>query len=174
MHGYDPDFLGTQVFIPLPGFRKGLRENVLCAEDFPDVNFQNQYYTRYINYSLSTNKEKRQPIVVAVYVRSHIRYTCKKFSETRHLPSHETNVLADELNRNIDQSLVKRVPRRDWNIDPQVAQYQLDNSYFRHNVYDRGHMARRSSTAWGETEDEALAASDSTMFYSNACLQHER
>lgn len=165
MHGYDPGFLGTGFFIPLPGFRKELRENVLCAEDFPDVNFQNQYYTRYINYSLSTNKEKRQPIVVALYVHNCLR-----------VQNYELTFFAMKqcVFRNIDQSLVKKVPRRDWNIDPQVGQYQLDNSYYYQNVYDRGHIARRSSAAWGETEDEALAASDSTMFYSNACLQHER
>ena len=65
------------------------------------------------------------------------------------------------------------MPRREWNIDPQVGRYQLDNSYYVENVYDRGHLARRSAAAWGATEDEARAASNSTMFYSNACLQHE-
>lgn len=89
MHGYDPDFLGTEVFIPLPGFRKELRENVLCDKDFPDVNFQNQYYTRYINYSLATNKEKRQPIVVALYV-----HLCTHH-EKRYIFIHETNILLD-------------------------------------------------------------------------------
>ncbi len=54
-----------------------------------------------------------------------------------------------------------------------MGQYQLNNSYYLENVYDRGHLARRSAAAWGSTEDEARAASNSTMFYSNASLQHE-
>ena len=36
-----------------------------------------------------------------------------------------------------------------------------------------GHMARFASSAWGETEEEAGAAGDATMYYSNACLQHK-
>lgn len=58
-------------------------------------------------------------------------------------------------------------------MDPQVGPFQLGNSYYRRNVYDRGHLARRSAAAWGRTEEEAKAASDATMYYSNACLQHE-
>lgn len=36
-----------------------------------------------------------------------------------------------------------------------------------------GHLARRSSLAWGETARDAKRASDATFFFSNATLQHE-
>lgn len=74
---------------------------------------------------------------------------------------------------NIDQKLIKSVKRKSWKLDPQVGKYQLDNSYFKNNSYDRGHLVRRSAAAWGETKEEAKAASDATMVYSNVSLQHE-
>lgn len=73
---------------------------------------------------------------------------------------------------NIDQALLKPVERCGWTVDKQVGDYQLDNRYYQLNEYDRGHLARRSSSAWGETEEEAAEASRATMVYSNATLQH--
>ena len=76
---------------------------------------------------------------------------------------------------NIDQNLLKSVRRDDnWRIDTRIgAEFQLNNDYYRRNPWDRGHLARRASTAWGQTEREAKQASDDTFFYSNASLQHE-
>ena len=76
---------------------------------------------------------------------------------------------------NIDQNQLKSVPRRGgWNIDTRIgAEFQLDNDYYRHNPWDRGHLARRASLAWGKTTREAKRASDETFYYSNASLQHE-
>jgi len=73
---------------------------------------------------------------------------------------------------NINQSQLKDVRRGPWKIDTGIGgENQLDNDYYRHNRWDRGHMARRASAAWGESEREAKAASDATMYYTNACLQ---
>lgn len=74
--------------------------------------------------------------------------------------------------RNIDQSQLRPVPRGDWRLDEQVGDFQLDNSYYRHNVWDRGHLAPRSAAAWGSTDSAAKAGSDATMIYSNVALQH--
>lgn len=75
---------------------------------------------------------------------------------------------------NIDQRKLIPVKRGGWNIDDLIGrENQLDNDYYRANRWDRGHVARRSSTAWGEDKRAAKAASDSTMFYSNACLQFD-
>eukprot|EP00188_Purpureofilum_apyrenoidigerum_P004059 Plantae.Rhodophyta-Purpureofilum_apyrenoidigerum.ctg4436.p1 GENE.Plantae.Rhodophyta-Purpureofilum_apyrenoidigerum.ctg4436~~Plantae.Rhodophyta-Purpureofilum_apyrenoidigerum.ctg4436.p1 ORF type:complete len:486 (-),score=45.38 Plantae.Rhodophyta-Purpureofilum_apyrenoidigerum.ctg4436:643-2100(-) len=73
---------------------------------------------------------------------------------------------------NIDQTKLRSVSRGGWNLDERIGPYQLDNDYYRNNVWDRGHLATRSLAAWGDTDREAKEASDSTMFYSNACLQH--
>ncbi|MDY6938838.1 MAG: DNA/RNA non-specific endonuclease [Cyanobacteriota bacterium] len=76
---------------------------------------------------------------------------------------------------NIDRTLIKNVPRsRDWNIDSRIGwEFQLDNDYYRRNPWDRGHLARRGSLAWGKTVREAKRASDETFYYANASLQHE-
>ena len=74
---------------------------------------------------------------------------------------------------NVNQSLLKKVDRGGWKIDKAIgAEFQLDNSYYKNNNLDRGHMARRATAAWGETKADAKKASDDTMYYSNACLQH--
>lgn len=74
---------------------------------------------------------------------------------------------------NINQKLIKSAERGPWKEDNIVgADFQLNNDYYKNNVWDRGHMARRSSAAWGETKNDAQAASDDTMYYTNACLQH--
>ena len=76
---------------------------------------------------------------------------------------------------NIDQNLLKKVQRkRGWDIDTRVGfEYQLDNDYYANNYWDRGHLARRASAAWGNSKQEARRASDATFFFTNAALQHE-
>ncbi|MDJ0733369.1 MAG: DNA/RNA non-specific endonuclease [Nostocaceae cyanobacterium] len=108
-----------------------------------------------------------------------------------HSPLLEDDIFADYINYsiithsvrrspiiaciNIDQNLYKSVARsRRWNIDTRIgADFQLDNDYYRRNPWDRGHLARRASVAWGQTKREAKRASDETFYYSNATLQHE-
>jgi len=76
---------------------------------------------------------------------------------------------------NIDQKLLKNVPRkRGWETDTRIGiAFQLDNDYYFANPWDRGHLARRASAAWGETSREAKRASDATFFFPNATLQHQ-
>lgn len=75
---------------------------------------------------------------------------------------------------NIDQELLKKTKRRDrWQIDSRIgSEYQLNNDYYRSNPWDRGHLARRVSAAWGPTKNTAQRASNETFYYSNASLQH--
>jgi len=76
---------------------------------------------------------------------------------------------------NIDQALTKQTTRSDrWKVDREIgAEYQLNNEYYRNNDWDKGHMARRSTSAWGLTDKDAQVASNETMYYSNSCLQHK-
>ncbi|MEL6681400.1 MAG: DNA/RNA non-specific endonuclease [Pseudomonadota bacterium] len=75
---------------------------------------------------------------------------------------------------NIDQARIKSVSRtNNWRIDTRVGrEFQLNNDYYRSNPWDRGHLARRASAAWGDTARQAKQASDDTFFYANASLQH--
>lgn len=76
---------------------------------------------------------------------------------------------------NIDQKLTKQTTRCDtWKVDREIGgEYQLNNNYYRNNDWDKGHMARRSTSSWGLTDEDAQVASDETMYYSNSCLQHK-
>lgn len=75
---------------------------------------------------------------------------------------------------NIDQNQYQATVRGDdWKIDDRVgAEHQLDNDYYTSNPWDRGHMARRASAAWGATKRAAQRADDETFYYTNATLQH--
>lgn len=75
---------------------------------------------------------------------------------------------------NIDQTRFHSVKRGGWNVDTVIgAENQLDNDYYYNNRWDRGHVARRSSAAHGPDSRAAKRASDSTMFFTNACLQFD-
>lgn len=74
---------------------------------------------------------------------------------------------------NIDQTkIVSGIKRGSWRTDQRIGKFQLDNAYYRNNDWDRGHLARRSAMAWGDSRGQAQAASDDTMVYTNAALQH--
>lgn len=75
---------------------------------------------------------------------------------------------------NIDQAALRVVSRSGWNVDTLYGDdFQLNNDYYKYNRWDRGHIARRASAAHGASNRDAKAASDSTMFYTNACLQFD-
>jgi len=135
--GYDCDFMG--IHVPLPTFDDDtLAPHVLRKSGFDQGDGA---WRRYIHYSVATNRERRQPICVAL---------------------------------NIDQARLKTgTGRGAWREDDQVGrEYQLNNDYYQNNDWDRGHLANRSSAAWGDTFQEAQRAADDTMVYTNACLQH--
>jgi len=76
---------------------------------------------------------------------------------------------------NIDGAQLRRIRRgRDhWRIDERIpADAQMDNTVYRHNELDRGHLVRRLSPAWG-SEREARRAVEDTFYYTNAAPQHE-
>jgi len=75
---------------------------------------------------------------------------------------------------NVDQDQFQQTARSDnWRIDSRIgAENQLDNSYYRNNPWDRGHLARRATAGWGATRRQAQRAADETFYFSNAALQH--
>lgn len=57
-----------------------------------------------------------------------------------------------------------------WVMDGRIApEFQTNNSAYRKNDIDRGHMVRRKDAMWGSEAD--LAGND-TFVYTNAALQH--
>ncbi len=75
---------------------------------------------------------------------------------------------------NIDQNKHKKTDRSNrWKIDSRIGfENQLNNEYYKRNDWDRGHMARRTTAAWGDSGQAAQRASNETFYYSNSCLQH--
>lgn len=135
MNGYDKNFLGVE--LPLPIVSPSRSGDVLVRQELNQDGI-----AAYPTYAVLTDKRLRAPIYSVLH---------------------------------IDQNQLKKVERtNNWKIDSRIGEeYQLDNSYYTNNPWDRGHMARRESAAWGDTERDAKKASDETFYYSNACLQHE-
>ena len=75
---------------------------------------------------------------------------------------------------NVDQKEYRTTERSNrWRIDSRIGgENQLDNAYYRNNPWDRGHLARRATAAWGKTRKIAQRAADETFYFSNASLQH--
>ena len=59
-----------------------------------------------------------------------------------------------------------------WLLDPRLAaELQAGPAVYAHNDLDRGHLVRRASSAWGETEAEARKAEIDTFYFTNAAPQ---
>lgn len=76
---------------------------------------------------------------------------------------------------NIDGTRAYKMGRGDWwftdhRLDKSL---QIDNSGYKNNPLDRGHMVRREDPVWGDTRDEADEANRDTFAYTNAAPQHE-
>ena len=75
---------------------------------------------------------------------------------------------------NIDQSKLGGRGKKRWAFDTRISNnFQLNNDYYRQNVWDRGHMARRASAAWGNDQSQRDRNSRETYYWTNAALQHQ-
>jgi endonuclease G, mitochondrial len=74
----------------------------------------------------------------------------------------------------MDGAKLRRVARESdrWLVDPRLpAESQADNAIYRNNDLDRGHLVRRVSSVWGDSDEEARRANDDTFYYTNAAPQ---
>lgn len=75
---------------------------------------------------------------------------------------------------NIQQRKLGGEGSRSWSYDTRLDhELQLDDDYYRRNVWDRGHMAMRASAAWGDTRAERNRNSRETYYWTNSVLQHQ-
>ena len=72
-----------------------------------------------------------------------------------------------------EEQLTERKFRPDPKIQPVSLQILNDQGY-RHNCWDRGHLARRKSVSWGSDKIEIEKAEQESDYYSNIVPQHER
>lgn len=77
---------------------------------------------------------------------------------------------------NIDGANARNVRRSGdpWALDPRLeAEFQIGNELYARNKLDRGHLVRRLDPAWGDTFEDAEAATLDTFFYTNCAPQHK-
>lgn len=90
------------------------------------------------------------------------------------LVMHQDRKMALYTVHNLDVSQKKSAPRTGWDLDPRIDRaYQTGPGAYSNNVWDRGHLVMRDAVVWG-SQQEAQDASDSTFYYTNSSLQHER
>ncbi|MBI1685080.1 DNA/RNA non-specific endonuclease [Caulobacter hibisci] len=144
--GYDPDFLGTGALsVPLPI----ITDKKLIA---PLQDAYGQVFNAaqkaggvltYNGYSVVVNKERR----LAFYSAANVSWEMRPGIGGR-----SDNWLYDE-----------RLDRA----------HQLDNSYYRNNRFDRGHLTRREDMEWGKGAVEAIRRANGTCTWPNCSPQHE-
>ncbi|PPB49846.1 endonuclease [Arthrobacter pityocampae] len=60
----------------------------------------------------------------------------------------------------------------DWRLDPRLPEdQQTGERVYARNDIDRGHLVRRASAVWGDTQAEAAQANEDTFHYTNAAPQ---
>lgn len=75
---------------------------------------------------------------------------------------------------NIHQRKLGGEGSRSWTFDTRMEHgHQLNDDYYLHNVWDRGHMAMRASAAWGDSRAERNRNSRETYYWTNSVLQHQ-
>lgn len=76
---------------------------------------------------------------------------------------------------NIDGDKAFRLKRRGrWSTDGRMEKsFQADNTLYKHNPLDRGHMVRRKDPGWGDSREEAQQGEVDTFHYTNCAPQHK-
>ncbi|WOR15568.1 DNA/RNA non-specific endonuclease [Hyphomonas sp. FCG-A18] len=152
MHiGYDPDFLGGGIRVPMPTFNRRLAQSVLRK---PGI-LRNDLYSDHTHFSLVMNEHSRQLI-----------YSAYNIDQTKFIEKPEGKG--------------KRGWRKDPDIGSEFQlgnEYYKDRNAPDgtkiRNLYDRGHMVMRFNNMWGDTAAEADKAGKDTFIYANSSLQHE-
>ena len=149
--GYDPDFLGGGINIPLPKFSRSLAQSVLRK---PGI-LRNGMYSDHIHFTLVMNEHTRQLI-----------YSAYNIDQSQYLP--------DVTGKG------KRGWRNDKDIGSEnqldnkyYKDRKDDSGQLIPNPYDRGHMVMRYNNMWGTTDSESDKGGKATFIYANSSLQHE-
>lgn len=61
----------------------------------------------------------------------------------------------------------------DWLFDDRIERaHQVDNSYYKNNKFDRGHLTRREDMEWGDSPESAVRRANGTCTWTNCTPQH--
>lgn len=148
LQGYRPDFLGTgDLLVNLPDVDDDLKPSIAPLIDAYGQKFTAEQrlagVLTYSGYSVVMNKDRRFAFYSAA---------------------------------NVDWGMRPNVSGRadDWLFDKRIKrEHQVDNSLYRANEFDRGHLTRREDMEWGANPHEAVRRANGTSTWTNCTPQHE-
>ncbi len=149
-NGYEPEFIGDGIRIPLPTFNRSLGQSVLRKPGLRDGRFSD-----HTHFTLVMNEHTRQ-LIYSAYNIDQSKFRPKppdegKRSWKKDKVIGEEHQLGNEYYKDRKNSIGETVP----------------------NPYDRGHMVMRFNNMWGDTNAESDKAGKETFVYANSSLQHE-
>lgn len=149
--GYDPDFIGDGIRIPLPTFNRSLAQSVLHKETV----LRQGLYSDHIHFTLVMNEHTRQLIYSA--------YNIDQSQLREKVPGEGKRRWTTDDDIGAENQLDNRYYKDRKSPSGETI----------HNPYDRGHMVMRFNNMWGTTNQEADKAGKATFNYANSSLQHE-
>ncbi len=156
--GYNPDFIGHNLRIPMPE----IADMQLQKQALSRTSLRGGIYSDHINYTLMMNRDTRQLICSA-----------HNIDQKRNLDSY-----------GLSRQEKKRIKgKKPWTFDADIGDhFQLGDEYYKdkvhsfgvtvENPFDKGHMVMRDNAMWGAL-DELDDAGKATYIYANASLQHK-
>jgi endonuclease G len=149
--GYDPDFIGDGIRVPLPTFDRSLAQSVLRK---PGV-LREGIYSDHIHFTVVMNEHTRQ-LIYSAYNIDQSKFRPEVAGEGKKGWKNDPLVGAEHQ---LDNDYYKDRKDADGNTIE--------------NPYDKGHMVMRFNNMWGDTNDESNKAGRATYIYSNSSLQHK-
>ncbi len=148
--GYDPEFIGDGITIPLPTFSRRLGQSVLRKPILRD-----DQYSDHLHYTLVMNEHTRQ-LIYSAYNIDQTKLIGKPSGKGKRSWTKDKDIGAEFQLGN------------EYYKDRKSATGQKVL-----NPYDRGHMVMRFNNMWGANESESDKAGKATFIYANSSLQHE-
>lgn len=165
--GFDEEFLGTgQLRVNLPVVKKGNvaplidRDGVRCDKELADFKAGKSYTKRTDAYGHAMNPAEAEAGI--------LRYN--NFSAIMN-PDRR---LAYFVAANVDGSFAVDLGRPDvpWLEDERILpEHQLNDSFYRGSLFDRGHLARREELEWGSDPIDATRRANGTFVHTNCAPQ---
>lgn len=148
-NGYQPDFLGGSVKLPLPKVAGRKFGSPLVLQDRTTE-------LKYWNYSVVMNRDRGLAFFSAANIRPAERLGQRDGNDF----IRDSRVDAVDPAAQID----------DKKFYKQQSTFESDNRA--RNPFDQGHLTRREDLQWGQTEAEAKRSGDDSFHYTNCAPQH--
>jgi endonuclease G len=148
-HGYDPEFIGPTVALP-----------EITEPDLVSKMDNGEHVIPYHHFSLVMHKTRRLAVFTAANGDA---------DDRRKRPEPGKNYSRPGLG-----GLRKNKDREKWFTDPRIQeQHQLPNRFFDKDrkAFDKGHLVRRETVAWGSDYEEVQFANGDTFHATNCSPQ---